>query len=147
MFAKTFFYFSNIPCLYFDHVYPPDFGYGYVAASRFRTMDGIFLYGPIRRTDFIPAVARKRPGDFQMRRSALSDDEDECIGDSAGQHQEAMHRQMEGYSFIVPTGDYDLLSDAGSDGETGEAAMARENAAATMADDGDNDNDLFDIDL
>ena len=132
-------------CLYFDHVYPPDFGYGYVAASRFRTMDGIYLYGPVRRTDFIPAIARSRPGDFQMRRSALSDDEEECIDDRAGQHQEAMHRQMEGYSFVVPSGDYDLLSDAGSDGELGEAAMAQEDALATMGDDADNF--LFDLDL
>ena len=113
--------------------------------SRFRTRDGIFLYGPIRRTDFIPAIARGRPGDFQMRRSALSDDEDECIDDRAGQHQEAMHRQMEGYSFIVPTGDYDLLSDAGSDGELGEAAMVQDDALATMGD--DVDNVLFDLDL
>ena len=108
-------------------------------------MDGIFLYGPICRTDFIPAVARARPGDFQMRRSGLSDDEDECIDDNAGLHQEAMHRQMEGYSFIVPTGDYDLLSDAGSDGELGEAAMAQDDALATMGDDAENF--LFDLDL
>ena len=135
----------DLGCLYFDHVYPPDFGYGYVAASRFRTMDGIYLYGPVRRTDFIPAIARSRPGDFQMRRSALSDDEDECIDDRAGQHQEAMHRQMEGYSFIVPSGDYDLLSDGGSDGELGEAAMAEEDAVAPMGDDADNI--LFDLDL
>ena len=85
-----------------------------------------------------------------MRRSALSDDEDECIDDRAGLHQESMHRQMEGYSFIVPAGDFDLLSDAGSDGELGNAAMsenpqADEDALATMAD--AVDNDLFDLDL
>ena len=61
-----------------------------------------------------------------------------------------MHRQMAGYSFVVPDGDYDLLSDAGSDGELGEAAMsenpqAHEDALATMAD--AVDNDLFDFDL
>ena len=131
-------------------MYPPDFGYGYVAASRFRTRDGIFLYGPVRRTDFIPAVARGRPGDFQMRRSELSEDEDVCIDDSAGLHQEAMQRQMAGYSFIVPTGDYDLLSDAGSEGELGDVAMsenagAQEDGLATMAD--AVENDLFELDL
>ena len=80
---------------------------------------------------------------------AAPDPEDECIDDNAGLHQEAMHRQMAGYSFVVPTGDYDLLSDAGSDGELGEAAMsenpqAHEDALATMAD--AVDNDLFDFD-
>ena len=41
-------------CLYFDHCYPPDPGYGYVAASRFRTQLHLYLYGKIRRTDWIP---------------------------------------------------------------------------------------------
>ena len=113
-------------------------------------MEGVYLYGPIRRTDFLPASARARPGDFQTRRSALSDDEEECIDDKAGLHQEAMHRQMAGYSFVAPTGDYDLLSDAGSEGELGDAAMSEnpqvdEAGLATMAD--AVDNDLFELDL
>ena len=61
-----------------------------------------------------------------------------------------MHRQMAGYSFVVPAGDYDLLSDAGSEGELGDAAMSEnpqvdEAGLATMAD--AVDNDLFELDL
>ena len=140
----------DLGCLYFDHVYPPDFGYGYVAASRFRTMDGIFLYGPIRRTDFLPAKARGGGGDYQLRRSALSDDEEETMDDRAGLYLEALQQQMAGRTFIVPSGDYDLLSDAGADDELADVAMSEdpeghEDALATMAD--AVDNDLFDLDL
>ena len=72
------------------------------------------------------------------------------MDDRAALHQEALRQQMAGYSFVVPAGDYDLLSDASSDGELGDAAMsenpqADEDALATMAD--AVDNDLFDIDL
>jgi hypothetical protein len=41
-------------CIYFDHCYPPERGYGYVAASRFRTMAGLFHFGRLRRTDWLP---------------------------------------------------------------------------------------------
>ena len=29
-------------------------GYGYVAVSRFRRRNGVYLYGKLRRTDFLP---------------------------------------------------------------------------------------------
>ena len=29
-------------------------GYGYVAASRFKQRSGVYLYGHLRRTDFLP---------------------------------------------------------------------------------------------
>ena len=38
----------------FDHSHPPDRGYGYVAASRFRSREGVFLFGKIRVTDWRP---------------------------------------------------------------------------------------------
>ena len=44
----------SMGCIYFDHCYPPERGYGYVAASRFRSMAGLFHYGRIRRTDWLP---------------------------------------------------------------------------------------------
>ena len=44
----------DIGCIWFDHWYPPERGYGYVAVSRFRTQAGVFLYGPVRRTDWLP---------------------------------------------------------------------------------------------
>ena len=34
-------------------------GYGYVAASRFKSRSGCFLYGKLRRTDFLPVGQEK----------------------------------------------------------------------------------------
>ena len=41
-------------CLWFNHSHPPERGYGYVGASRFKSKDGIHLFGKIRRTDWLP---------------------------------------------------------------------------------------------
>jgi len=41
-------------CIWFDHCYPPERGYGYVAVSRFRTHAGVYHYGRIRRSDWLP---------------------------------------------------------------------------------------------
>ena len=43
--------------LYFDHCYPLERGYAYVGASRFRTKEGLYHYGPIRRSDWLPVGA------------------------------------------------------------------------------------------
>ena len=40
--------------LYFDHCYPPERGYGYVGASRFTSREGIYMFGKVRRTDWLP---------------------------------------------------------------------------------------------
>ena len=58
-------------CLYFDHCYPPDPGYGYVGVSRFRTRDGCYLYGRIRETDFIPVGSTAETA--RMSRGRLSE--------------------------------------------------------------------------
>ena len=60
-------------CLYFDHRYPPDAGYGYVAASRFKSKAGVYLYGKVRRTDFIPVHSAADASNYQRRRSDESD--------------------------------------------------------------------------
>ena len=42
-------------CLYFDQLKRPAArGYGYVAASRFKTRCGCYLYGKLRTSDFLP---------------------------------------------------------------------------------------------
>ena len=61
-------------CLYFDHCYPAERGYGYVGASRFRSRDGLFYYGQVRRTDWLP---RQQNDDQQLQRSVESESEDE----------------------------------------------------------------------
>ena len=32
-------------CIWFDHSHPPEWGYGYVAASRFKSTAGTYIYG------------------------------------------------------------------------------------------------------
>ena len=64
--------------LYFDlRGYPPERGYGYVGASRFKWADRIFHFGAIRRTDWLPVNMGREDPDEQTRRSAQSDSDDE----------------------------------------------------------------------
>ena len=67
-------------CIFFDHAYPPERGYGYVAISRFKTQASVFHYGRLRRTDWLPI------GDGtaaeQIRRSADSDTSDDELADA-----------------------------------------------------------------
>ena len=58
-------------CMYFDHCYPPERGYGYVGVSRFRFKAAIYHYGRIRRTDWLPV---KTSIDDQMVRGVDSED-------------------------------------------------------------------------
>ena len=45
----------ELGCIFFDQRWHhAGRGYAYVAASRFKTRDGCFLYGKLRRTDFLP---------------------------------------------------------------------------------------------
>ena len=41
-------------CLYFDHYKAPDRGYGYVGANRCRSAAGLYYFGSLRRTDWLP---------------------------------------------------------------------------------------------
>ena len=61
-------------CLFFDHCYPAERGYGYVGASRFRDKAGIFYYGTLRRSDWL---SRRECDDQQLERSMDSESEDE----------------------------------------------------------------------
>ncbi len=40
--------------LFFDHSHPPERGYGYVGASRCKSKAGLYFYGRLRRTDWLP---------------------------------------------------------------------------------------------
>lgn len=66
-------------CIYFGQKYLcAGRGYGYVAASRFRTRGGCFLYGHLRRTDFLPVGGEGNPEEVLERGyDSLSDDDDE----------------------------------------------------------------------
>lgn len=66
-------------CIWFDqHKYHAPRGYGYVAVSRFKSRAGCYLYGKLRRTDFLPVGMQR--DDEQVERgyeSATTDSEDE----------------------------------------------------------------------
>ena len=65
-------------CIWFDHTHPPDRGYGYVAASRFKSRSGIYLFGKIRRTDWRPVRDSKEDeaDDENFRGDQSADDYD-----------------------------------------------------------------------
>jgi hypothetical protein len=80
----------DMGCLYFDHCFPPERGYAYVGASRFKTREHLFHYGTIRRSDWLP-VGAGTDAEIITRgsvESANSDseedqaDESECGGSS-----------------------------------------------------------------
>ena len=67
-------------CIYMDNKYHPAArGYGYVAASRFKSRNGVFLFGKLRRTDFLP-VGPELETEILERGyySVDSDDEEGC---------------------------------------------------------------------
>ena len=63
--------------LYFDHCYPPERGYGYVGASRFKLAQHLYHFGAIRRTDWLPVSMKQDDPDEQTRRSAQSESDEE----------------------------------------------------------------------
>ena len=50
----------DMGCLWFDqHYRHAGRGYGYVGVSRFKSQAGCYLFGKLRRTDFLPVGAEK----------------------------------------------------------------------------------------
>ena len=55
-------------------------GYGYVAASRFRTRGGCYLYGHLRRTDFLPVGGEGEDEVLERGYDSMSDDDEDGRG-------------------------------------------------------------------
>ena len=71
----------SMGCIYFDQKYRvAGRGYGYVAASRFRTRGGCFLYGHKRRTDFLPVGGEGADEVLERGYDSLSDDDEDGRG-------------------------------------------------------------------
>ena len=68
--------------LWFDHCFPPERGYGYVGASRFRSRDGLFLYGRIRRSDWTPVGPQKDHWALRRGCDSMSSESDNESGRS-----------------------------------------------------------------
>ena len=139
----------HLGALYFDHCFPPEPGYGYVAVSRFRAASGIYLFGRIRRTDFLPVLSKRQDqrANFQYRRSALSEPDDDdvmsALDERSLDRMNAMHLEA---SREVPSGeknpDMDFSDVDSKEGELDGPAMKPEGVADAME---DSDADLFDF--
>ena len=71
-------------CLYFDHCYPPERGYAYVGVSRFRSARGVYHFGRIRKSDWLPVGPfvkgqQEKRGDESQQSN--SDDEAEYVSE------------------------------------------------------------------
>ena len=63
-------------CLWFDqHRHAAGRGYGYVGVSRFRSRAGCYIFGKLRRTDFLP-VGEPDPAVEVLEREADSESDD-----------------------------------------------------------------------
>ena len=71
----------NYGCLYFDQKYHHACrGYGYVGVSRFRERAGLFLYGKLRRTDFLPVGEEQEAEVLERGYVSVSSDDEEGAG-------------------------------------------------------------------
>ena len=68
-------------CIYFDQkCFRAGRGYGYVACSRFHTREGCYLYGHMRRTDFLPVGGEGSEEVLERGYDSLSDDDEDGRG-------------------------------------------------------------------
>ena len=97
-------------CIWFDHTYPAERGYGYVAASRFKSKKGIYLFGKVRRTDWLPV----RESKYAMQQDQL-DRSEESASDYDSDDEEAMARAYDRDDYATDSedsgSDYDYLFD------------------------------------
>ena len=85
-------------CLYFDQKYHhAGRGYGYVGASRFRERAGLYLYGKIRRTDFLPVGDEQE--DEVLERGYLSVSSDDEDGDGLAKVYEGREEDSESDAY------------------------------------------------
>ncbi len=70
-------------CIYFDQKYrAAGRGYGDVAVSRYRSRAGVYLFGKVRRTDFLPVGEDKDTEVLQRLDVSQSSSEDDVVGHS-----------------------------------------------------------------
>ena len=68
-------------CLYFENKRRPAArGYAYVGCSRFKSRGGCYLYGKMRRSDFLPVGAEKEDEVLERGYDSLDSDDDEGCG-------------------------------------------------------------------
>ena len=106
-------------CLFFDHCYPAERGYGYVGASRFRSKDGIFYYGTVRRSDWLPRYVDEEQ---QVQRSYDSQSEDSEDAEREAEYDSSEEEDsMDGdLGRLCRSGDTggDAMADSGSEDDS-----------------------------
>ena len=88
-------------CIYFDlKRYPAARGYGYVAVSRFVSRKGCYLYGKLRRTDFLPVGEEKEDEVLERGWDSVtsSDDSEHGYSENIGSSSLAAPAEEEGTS-------------------------------------------------
>ena len=116
-------------CLYFDHRYPAERGYGYVGASRFMTKSGLFYYGCVRRSDWLPRTIKDGQ---QASRTIDSESDDEQDAEMDAEYEREMEAEYE-------SGE----SDDSMDGELGRLCRAAGTQDAAIPEAFDSDDDDY----
>ena len=132
----------HLGALWFDHCFPPERGYGYVGASRFRSRNGLFLYGRIRQSDWIPVGPKKDEWVLRRGMASMSSESDQESGkwssrtsDVDSTHCESDGSESEGYQGD----DTDSDQSCGGDYWDEEHSDADNVYAGRESDDGDSD--------
>ena len=132
--------------LYFDHGYPPDRGYGYVGASRARTRAGLYHYGRLRRTDWLPVngdeAAEQVVRGYESESSGGEEEEDEedddegrwNFAEDGGEEQEDQEDDYDEdrWGFAEDDDEQDLVD---QDADYAFGALAREAEGSGVRDD------------
>ena len=75
----------HLGCLCFDQrFHHGGRGYGYVGLSRFKTRAGAYLWGKLRRTDFLPVGPEKEEEVLERGYYSMDSDEEEAPTTSTG---------------------------------------------------------------
>jgi len=112
-------------CLFFDHKYPAERGYGYVGASRFKCKAGLFYFGRIRRSDWLPRLASEGQ---QEHRSIDSESEDEEDREREANYESSTEDSVDGELRMISMGcDPELAADGkgGTDDDDEDDDMVR----------------------
>ena len=134
----------QLGCLYFDHCYPPERGYGYVGVSRFVSQAGVYHFGRIRRTDWLPVGGPGEPEEQEQREDSSVDsgdggddsDEYEAMTGEGGASA-ALRAVREGRVGEESSGDEE--SDPADFTTDSEAGAAEEDWSETSSSSGDED--------
>lgn len=105
-------------CIYFNQErFAAARGYGYVGVSRFRSRNGCYLYGSLRRSDFLPVGPEQEEEVLERGvESEDTDDDDVCgTGIFGGGGSDSSDEEGAGYSDSDRLGELNDTNDLGID--------------------------------